>query len=65
MAEDKIYLSAKDISSFYCIPLRTIYERIKQKYYSIDELGNVCLDDVEKYLAQPIKRGRKFKNENN
>lgn len=65
MQDDKIYLSASDISKFYSIPLRTIYARIKGGYYKVNNAGKVCVNDVEKYIVEPIKRGRKFKNENN
>lgn len=65
MQDNKIYLSASDISKFYSIPLRTVYQRIKVGYYARDDNGKVCVNDVEKYIVEPIKRGRRFKNENN
>ena len=65
MPTEKIYLKISEISKFYNIPLRTIYARIKAGHYEVNSAGKVCTNDVEKYIVEPIKRGRRFKNENN
>lgn len=61
MNDQKIYLKISEISKFYNIPLRTIYARIKAGYYETNSAGKVCTNDVEKYIVEPIKLGRKFK----
>ena len=63
--DNKIYLSAADISKFYNIPLRTIYQRIGAGHYRKNDNGEVCVEDVENCLINPIKRGRRFKDEKN
>lgn len=57
------YLSPKAISQTYNIPLRTIYWRVHSGYYKMNEKNEISTNDVEKIIAEPIKRGRRWKIE--
>lgn len=59
----RIYLKAIEINQIYGVPLRTVYNRINAGHYKINSKGEVCTKEVEKFFEEPIKRGRKRKNE--
>lgn len=59
---EELYLPIKEVSQLYGIPLRTIYDRVNKNYYRMNELEEVNIEDVEKIIKEPIKRGRKWKN---
>lgn len=58
----KLYLPIKEVSQIYGIPLRTIYGRVNKKYYRTNSKDEIYIEDVEKFIREPIKRGRKWKN---
>lgn len=57
---DDIYLKPKEISQIYGIPLRTVYARVHKGYYTTNENNEINTIDVEKYLEEPIKVGRRW-----
>ena len=59
---DDIYLKPKEISQIYGIPLRTVYARVHKGYYTMNKNNEIDIQDVEKYLENPIKVGRKWKD---
>ena len=53
-----LFKTAKQVSEEYNISLATVYYRIRQHHYRVNDYNEILVADVERHLVTGFKAGR-------